>query len=881
MEYRNVRLSLNAVLSSVLSSTGAHAKRILNSLVVALVSSALIAGCGGGSNKTSTAAAASGPTIASQPASVSLAEGDSTTLKVVASGATAYQWKKNGVDIVGATTDTLSVVANAVDNQAKYTVVVSAGSASVTSATAVLTIKASPITITAQPDAQVEAAAGQSVTLSVTAMGTGPLTYQWRKNAVAITGATSDTFTIASADVADNGAQYSVQVGNAMGRVLSDTSILVVTDIPRPPVFTKDLVDFTPATDGLAAVFLTAVRSTNAATFQWFSDDVAIKGATTASYTTAALTAKDEGRRFWVVATNSEGSTTSKTTTIKVSAKPSITTQPANVSAVTGATATFNVVAGGSGPLTYQWSVQGKAITGATSASYTTKVLALSDNNTVYTVKVTNAMGSDLSKAAMLTVTAAPTFPVIGTQPTSATVRPGATASFTVSASGAQPLSYQWSRNGVAISGATSDTYTTTATAEDDGAAFIVTITNSTTKTATSNRAILTVIPEVTSIATGSFDSFAVGSDGSVLGWGSSTSGQLTARTTGVAPGVPVKAKGSSGAVFTNVNKIAAGTNHVIALLKDGSVWGWGDGNYGTLGDYALNAHIAYAPAEVREVTGVPLTGVSEVSAGAYFTVALKTDGTVRTWGYNRYGKLGDGTVANRANPGQVLMAGGTTMTGVSKVAAGGDHACAVQATKVYCWGDNSGGDLGNGTLSWSGVPVKVEKDPGVELDGIVDLAAGLSHTLALTADGKAYAWGANTSGSLGDGTVNRRTRAIPVLNADGSVLTGIASIAAGQNTSAFLMLDGTVLVVGDNSYGQGGASTAGQGFQLRPKPVTLLAGGPPMNDIKLLSMTFAHVMVKRGDGSIWTWGYDNSYQLGNPSRTSSIQPNPTKVNGV
>src|SRR5204863_10065440 len=130
---------------------------------------------------------------------------------------------------------------------------------------------------------------------------------------------------------------------------------------------------------------------------------------------------------------------------------PTITTQPASQTVSTGQTATFTVTATGTAPLSYQWQKNGTAIGAATTASYTTSATTASDNGDQFTVVVSNAVGSVTSNAAALTVNAALVAPTITTQPASQTVSVGQTATFTVTATGTAPLSYQWQKNGTAI----------------------------------------------------------------------------------------------------------------------------------------------------------------------------------------------------------------------------------------------------------------------------------------------------------------------------------------------------------------------------------------------------------------------------------------------
>ena len=173
---------------------------------------------------------------------------------------------------------------------------------------------------------------------------------------------------------------------------------------------------------------------------------------------------------------------------------PSITSQPANATVNAGQTATFNVMAAGTSPLTYQWEKNGAAITGANAASYSTPATTASDNNATFAVVVSNAAGSVTSNAATLTVSSSSSgAPTITMQPTSQTVAAGQSATFSVGASGTTPLSYQWQKNRTAISGAISSSYTTPATTSaDSGTQFNVVVTNS-AGTVTSNTVTLTV----------------------------------------------------------------------------------------------------------------------------------------------------------------------------------------------------------------------------------------------------------------------------------------------------------------------------------------------------------------------------------------------------
>jgi hypothetical protein len=335
---------------------------------------------------------------------------------------------------------------------------------------------------------------GQTSTFSVVAAGSEPLTYQWNKNGMAITGATSASYTTPATTTSDDGAQFTALISNKVGKVTSNPVSLHVRVRVAPSITTQPANQ--TVTAGQTATFTVVASGTAPLSYQWMKNGANIAGATSSSYATPATTAADGGSTFDVVVRNTAGTATSNTATLTVNSAPvapTITTQPANQTVTAGQTATFTVVASGTAPLSYQWRKNSVAISGATSPSYSTPATTSSDNGAQFTVVVTNTAGSVTSSAATLTVNAAPVAPSITTQPTSQAVTAGQAASFSVAATGTAPLSYQWRKNSVAISGATSPSYSTPATtSSDNGAQFTVVVTN-TAGSVTSSAATLTV----------------------------------------------------------------------------------------------------------------------------------------------------------------------------------------------------------------------------------------------------------------------------------------------------------------------------------------------------------------------------------------------------
>lgn len=227
---------------------------------------------------------------------------------------------------------------------------------------------------------------------------------------------------------------------------------------------------------------LAVVASGSSLTYQWYLNAAAISGATSASLTVTAAGS------YYVVVSNSAGSVSSSTVTVTVTTTPVITTQPASAVIVSGDTTTLSVVATGSG-LSYQWYLDGTAISGATASTYVASAAGS------YYVVVTNASGSVTSSTATVTVSSAAIAPTITTQPVATSVVAGNSATLSVVASGTS-LTYQWYKDSVAVSGATSASYTIATTTVASAGSYYVVVSN-TVGSVTSNTVTLTVTTTV------------------------------------------------------------------------------------------------------------------------------------------------------------------------------------------------------------------------------------------------------------------------------------------------------------------------------------------------------------------------------------------------
>ena len=283
--------------------------------------------------------------------------------------------------------------------------------------------------------------------------------------------------------------------------------------------------------------------------------------------------------------------------------------------------------------------------------------------------------------------------------------------------------------------------------------------------------------------------------------------------------------------------QIVAGSAHTVALKSDGTVWTWGHNGHGQLGDGTTTLRLTPV-----QVSG--LSGVSAVTAGNYYTVALKDDGTVWAWGFNGHGQLGDGTTTLRLNPVQVPGLSGVTAI----TAAGYGHTLALKDdSTVWAWGDNGLGQLGDGTTSDRLTPVQVSG-----LSGVTAITAGLGHSVALRNDGTVWAWGHNGYGELGDGTTTNRLTPVQVFG-----LSGVAAIAAGQSHTVALKVDGTVWAWGDNYNGQLGDGKIIQNSSSTP---ILIIGQITVTSI---AAGGSHTVALADNGRVLTWGSNWNGQIG------------------
>jgi len=384
-------------------------------------------------------------------------------------------------------------------------------------------------------------------------------------------------------------------------------------------------------------------------------------------------------------------------------------------------------------------------------------------------------------------------------------------------------------------------------------------------------------LADVTAIDAARYTTCALTGTGGVWCWGSNEDGVLGSGSGVTSSTVPVQVSG----LATGVIAIAAGGGflpigyftdygqHVCAVLSGGSVKCWGSNETGQLGDGTSDAQSA--PVEVVGL-GAP---AADVTAGSFHTCVRTTGGAAWCWGYNGNGQLGRGTAGENIGLGPAQVSG--LDSGVIQVDAGGyrvdmgmnsSHTCAVLATgEVKCWGDNIFGQVGDGTWDDRSTPTTVVGLPG----SATSVSTGSDYSCAI-ADGAAYCWGYDDDGQLGDGIVTdwwlpqAKLSAVPVARLG----SGVARIVAGNFHACAIKADrlwcwGTPPQVSPLDFGFGAPFALG------------VAGLPEPADSVAASHLGHHTCAVGESGAVYCWGANGSGENGSGTINQSV-PDPTKV---
>ncbi len=278
--------------------------------------------------------------------------------------------------------------------------------------------------------------------------------------------------------------------------------------------------------------------------------------------------------------------------------------------------------------------------------------------------------------------------------------------------------------------------------------------------------------------------------------------------------------------------QISMGGSHSAGIDEHGSLWMWGNNEYGQLGNGTRTRSIK--PIKIMD-------DVAQVSLGGLHSAAIKKDGSLLMWGWNEYGQLGNGTTTNSSNPIKI-------MDNVAQVSLGDEHSAAIKKDgSLLMWGWNEYGQLGNGTTTSSSKPIKI-------MDDVAQVSLGDYHSAAIKKDGSLCMWGYNEDGQLGDGTTNSSK---PI-----KIMDNVAQVSLGRWHSTAIKKDGSLWMWGYNEDGQ-----LGDGTTNSSNPIKI------MDNVAQVSLGDWHSAAIKKDGSLLMWGNNEYGQLGDGTTTSSNKP--------
>jgi len=349
-------------------------------------------------------------------------------------------------------------------------------------------------------------------------------------------------------------------------------------------------------------------------------------------------------------------------------------------------------------------------------------------------------------------------------------------------------------------------------------------------------------------IAPGGRYTITLKTDGTLWAWGSNTFGQLGINPADGNPH-PTPVQIDTDTTWTSVT---AGWNHTIALKTNGTLWAWGSNNFGQLGIGTADGNAHPTPVQI----GTDTTWTS-VTAGNFYTIARKADGTLWAWGSNNFGQLGIAPADGNPHPTPLQIGTDTTW---STMTAGWDHTIALKADRtLWAWGSNNFGQIGIGPADGNPHPTPLQI--GTDTTWSI-VTAGVYHTSALKTDGTLWAWGYNEFGQLGIGTADVGAHPTPVKIGTDTTWT---SVKAGNSYTNALKADGTLWAWGYNVQGQlGDGSTTD-----RYAPVQIGAA----TNWTFVAAGDHHAIALKADGTLWAWGYNDRGQLGDGTTDDQHAP--------
>ncbi len=437
--------------------------------------------------------------------------------------------------------------------------------------------------------------------------------------------------------------------------------------------------------------------------------------------------------------------------------------------------------------------------------------------------------------------------------------------------------------------------------------------TNSSTAVAVTTSGVLSGLT-VKAVASGDSHTCAVASNNNSYCWGLNSYGQLGNNSTTNSL-VPVTVTTSGALSGLTIKFVTAGSHHNCTVASNDKIYCWGYNSYGQLGASSYNnssvaVSLNITGAMINDITSIGTTNLSRttdntiwrqytqatrfnsvkktsqsqivlqaVDGGLFHTCAIASDNKAYCWGNNGNGQLGINSTTSKFVPVAVISSGVLAGKTIKAISPGFYHTCAIASdNKAYCWGSGYNGQLGDNTTDQDYVPVAVSTSGALSGLGITAIAAGGYHNCVIASNNKAYCWGADWSGQLGNNSTSNSS--VPVAVTTSGVLSGltIKAISNGESHTCAIASNDKVYCWGDNSYGQlGNNSTTDSSVPVAVTTSGVLSG----LTIKALSLGGYHTCVIASNNKTYCWGYNTYRQLGNNSTSNSSVPVAVTTSGV
>ncbi len=599
--------------------------------------------------------------------------------------------------------------------------------------------------------------ANTNAAITVGAIGTPPLNFQWSFNGTVIANTIHSTLIVSNVQSVNEGI-YTVTMSDSLGAFSGSNIFLRV--VPAKPSFVGSLPSHSvPA--GSQTAFKPTVIGSSPLYFQWYRDGLLLPGDNDCELVLSNVQTADSGT-YQMLVSNTLGTAVSPATTLTVlPASPGFTQQPVSASGWPGNSVTFESQATGSDddldPIVYNWYFQSNVITGQTGAVLSLAAIAPTNQGAYYVVAA-NDYGASTSVVVQLTVFQIPSL-VVGLS--NLVVDAGKSIVLNPSANGTPPLAYSWALNFSQLTNTSPALLLSNVTSSQSGF-YSITVTNQFGAISSTGRVsvflpesqimawgddsggqidVPTNLYDAVAVAGGEYHTVAIRHDGSLMAWGMDDVGQIDAPTNSL-PFVAV----------------AAGADHNLAIADDGSIVAWGLDDSGQI--------------------DVPNTvsSVLSVAAGDSHSLALLSSGVVVPWGDDTYGQT---DLPNQLVTGSwggwwwnPTWIPNPNWMPVQAIAAGNNHNLALLTNGVVVgWGDNGSG----------------QSTPPTNLSNVVAVTAGYLHSVALCSNGTVVVWGDNSFGQTN----------MP------AGLSNVVAIAAGDFHTLALLSNGNVVGWGNDSLGQ------------------------------------------------------------------------------